>query len=314
MRCLSRSGSRRRRESDLLGSEMDHRDGGEEGEAKARQSQKEREELWARQWRDERQRHPQLAALLDAVDSGGCAEQLIQALEAARLASGSNPGWIDQRMLWPDVLALSGFGLGSVIVSGKPWPASAMDVAAAKGNVEAMKTLARAGARIDQADATGRSPVSRAAAFGQAGSLAWLLSQGASPDAPQSALEGSVLGIHSGMGPLAMAVDAGQIECAKLLLAAGADPDKRDLSGDTPIFNACYARQLWAVELLSPVANLAALGAKGQTVGELFGEAFQKDEEGLALWMAFKRGQALQEARKISSAALTGPARPKGRI
>jgi hypothetical protein len=292
---------------------MDHREGRDE-KATWQEVARRRKEERARVDFEARQAEPCRARLMDAIEAGG-GEAVRGALADAKKAGLLTPGWIDGRMPWRGALTLAGLGMGGeAMVSENLWPASAMDLAAVKGDVTSMRWLEKSGAHVDLPDQTGRSPLSRAACFGRIVAMKWLLERAANPDGPSPNSDlGDIPGIHVGLSPLAMAVEAGHEEGARLLLAWGANPNARDLAGDTPLISACHVQSLWAVELLAPRSDLDAVGAKGRSARDVLMGAREQDPNARAMLDAFDAARALQERKAIEQAS--GPSQagqPKG--
>ena len=99
-----------------------------------------------------------------------------------------------------------------------------------------------------------QQPIHSAAEAGNERSLEILVSRGADPNAED--------GLHHDT-PLIRAVETDSIACARLLLAAGANPDKPSRRGETPIF---VARSLAAVHsLVDAGARLDVVDENGDT-------------------------------------------------
>lgn len=114
-----------------------------------------------------------------------------------------------------------GADIGALDIDGKcPW-----FHAASKGHRDCALALAR-GSPVNGLDDRGLSAVARAAASGREDRLALALNCGAKPDGVENP------GEHT---PLMRALMLGSFGCAKMLLAAGANPRARDSSGLEPI-------------------------------------------------------------------------------
>jgi ankyrin repeat protein len=84
-----------------------------------------------------------------------------------------------------------------------------------------ISVLIKAGARIDQPDPVGDTPLALAAARGQDEAANLLIAAGADLNAQN----------RNGMTPLMIAAQRGGLELVRALLAHGADPGKLDYTG-----------------------------------------------------------------------------------
>ncbi|MBI4741402.1 MAG: ankyrin repeat domain-containing protein [Betaproteobacteria bacterium] len=133
--------------------------------------------------------------------------------------------------------------------------------AAARGNLAKVRELLDAGARIDEHDNLGRTPLHLAAFSGYPKTSALLIARGAGLDAKDrvgmTPLHAAVLGgeiqevelildnkpdiraaTDTGLTALHLAAATGQDKLATLLVQRGADPQSKDRDGRTPLFYA----------------------------------------------------------------------------
>ena len=121
--------------------------------------------------------------------------------------------------------------------------------------VPVLEVLVAAGADLEAVDRSGHTALARAALFGRAGTVAYLLESGADPNAhaepnDQTALLSLLFGWSLGQSPNPLGIEVNEEErlaAARALLAAGADP------------------QL-APRGLSPVMRAASIGAEIHTL------------------------------------------------
>jgi ankyrin repeat protein len=117
-----------------------------------------------------------------------------------------------------------------------------LTAAAAAGEAEAVEALLREGADPDQADGRGWPALAWAARGGHLRAAAALLAAGADPDQPDRYV--------NGWSPLQHALHKRQLGAAKLLLDHGADPNFRSRGAVTPLFLAAGYGDADAVRLL----------------------------------------------------------------
>lgn len=104
--------------------------------------------------------------------------------------------------------------------------------AAQANSVAALKLLVAAGADLEAVDRTGHTALARAALFGHADAVSFLLESGADPNAhaepnDQTPLLALLFGWSFGQSPNPLGIEANEEErlaAARALLAAGADP------------------------------------------------------------------------------------------
>jgi ankyrin repeat protein len=136
--------------------------------------------------------------------------------------------------------------------SGKFKQTPAVQFAATNGSVEVLRLLAKAGADLNAADATGLTPLMSAAFMGHTEVVDLLLKAGA-------ALEGRD---EEGYTPLMFANNKGQPAVVRQLLTAGADANARARDDSTPLMFAAQAGCDDCVRLL------CAAGADPKSVGK----------------------------------------------
>jgi ankyrin repeat protein len=130
--------------------------------------------------------------------------------------------------------------------------ASAIQFAASNGSVETLRLLAKAGADLNAADATGLTPLMAAAFMGHADVVDALLKAGAALEARDG----------DGYTPLIFASNAGKATVVQRLLAAGAAANARARDDSTPIMFAAQSGFDDCVRLL------CAAGADPKAVGQ----------------------------------------------
>ncbi len=120
-----------------------------------------------------------------------------------------------------------------------------------------IKCLLKAGAKVDQSDKDGRTPLNVAATDGCMEAIEILLKAGAKVDQPN----------NSGCTPLFWAISNGcHINAMLALLNAGANVNHVANSGGTPLWNAAYHGHAGAVQiLLKAKANIDQATNKGDT-------------------------------------------------
>ena len=120
------------------------------------------------------------------------------------------------------LLFLVGFAQADDILS--------LNVAARRGDLEAVRTLVRSGTKPNSRDINGSTALHAAAGGGQLKVMEFLLSAGAEPD----------LADKQGRRPLYEAASAGSLECCQLLIARGAELENPTVGGWTPLTAALY--------------------------------------------------------------------------
>jgi ankyrin repeat protein len=119
------------------------------------------------------------------------------------------------------------------------------------GNVETLELIAQQpGVSFNVADAAGDWPLKSFAEQGDTKVVAWLLQHGADPNFTSI-----------GDTALHMAVMRDHLECARLLLDAGANPNQQDVDGCVP---------LWAVQS-EPMLDLLLARGADPTIGDQCG-------------------------------------------
>jgi hypothetical protein len=118
----------------------------------------------------------------------------------------------------------------------------ALGRAASNGNLDEIRSLLAAGARIDSPDAEGRTPLMRAVEW-HCEAARLLLDEGADLEATD----------HRGMTPVMHAAQNGHLETLTMLVEAGADLSRTDKAGNTalalvsgPITKTSYLREAGA--------------------------------------------------------------------
>jgi ankyrin repeat protein len=182
-----------------------------------------------------------------------------------------------------------------LIVSGVPVNAkdytgrTALHEAAQRGSTEMLEVLIRCGALVDSLDDQGRTPVVAAMESNRRAAVECLILAGAAVNLHLAVYLGDVAQVknliaaaadvnakgHDGKTPLDYAASYGQVEVARLLLAAGANPnaiveDKEpvvDRPAGTPLYYAVQGDHKDMVELLlDSGADANAKGRYGATV------------------------------------------------
>lgn len=127
------------------------------------------------------------------------------------------------------------------------------------GSLELVELLAARGAKLDEPDAGGRTPVSWAAGAGHLELVRWLAEREAQVDRPDG----------QGRRPLFYAVGGGHREVVSLLLDRGADPNAADRFRDTPLMLACVqGRGEIAAVLLERGADPSLRNQEGRTAAD----------------------------------------------
>ena len=191
---------------------------------------------------------------------------------------------------------------GDVEAVERHW-AAGTDVNSASGGHSAIVALLIAkGARVNEKDAEGLTPLHRAARSGHRDTAALLISNGAEVNVKNSAgltpLEladenaAELLRKHGGksavkLGALSDDAANGNIEAVKQHLTAGTDVDGKDDLGRTPLYRAAYNGHMGIAELLiSRGAELSVRDENGWT--PLHGAAYRGHNEIVAALIAKK--------------------------
>lgn len=106
-----------------------------------------------------------------------------------------------------------------------------LHVAAAGGDVLTVCTLLDEGIDVNAMDDHGLTALHRAVWVGHQGMVRVLIESGADINAKRVVGE-----VGNAWAPLHLAAVNDRVECARLLLEAGADPDPKDEYGQTPLF------------------------------------------------------------------------------
>lgn len=119
------------------------------------------------------------------------------------------------------------------------------------GNIEIMKALLAAGAKVDHVDKSGQQPIHTAAARGCIEGIKVLLAAGARVDAQIKSNESDS---SNGCQPLHVAAFHGNTATVEFLISMGADVNAKDASGDTVvktvIYGGCNAERIETLKLL----------------------------------------------------------------
>jgi ankyrin repeat protein len=117
--------------------------------------------------------------------------------------------------------------------------------AASEGKTETVRQFLNAGMHVDVADNLGTTALIHAASAGRGETVAFLLAQGATPDAAFP---------PDGVTPLIAAAKSGDAEAVQALLKAGASPATATTEGLTPIAAASLEGHPTVVDVLAPVS------------------------------------------------------------
>jgi ankyrin repeat protein len=163
--------------------------------------------------------------------------------------------------------------------------ASAVQFAASNGSVEILRLLAKAGADLNAADATGLTPLISAAFMGHTGVV----------DAPLEAGAALEERDKDGYTALIFASNGGKAAVAQQLLGAGAAANARARDGSTPIMFAAQQPSTTASASCVPPAQIESRRA-ARSVGDRSGPSEWSQEHGavaLHLSMNVRPGSGL---------------------
>ena len=147
-----------------------------------------------------------------------------------------------------------------------------MDDAARSGSVKGMKVLIANGAKVDEVDKNGRTPLHEASSYGQVDATTWLIANGAKVDTVDK----------NGRTPLHEASSYGTPQSMKPLIEGGAKVNAVDNNGRTPLHEAGSRGSADAMVLL--IENGGRLSAKdknGKTPVDLLKEKLANDPAAL---------------------------------
>jgi ankyrin repeat protein len=143
------------------------------------------------------------------------------------------------------VLASGGAGGANAVASDADGRVTAMHVAAACGNVGAIRALAAAGGRVDVADASGRQPVHVAAEWGHVDVLRALAGLGGRVDAAD----------RRAQQPMHVAAERGRVDVVRVLAELGGRVDAADGSGRQPMHVAAEWGRAEAIRALAELGG-----------------------------------------------------------
>ena len=119
------------------------------------------------------------------------------------------------------------------------------------GNIEIMKALLAAGAKVDHVDKSGQQPIHTAAARGSIEAAKVLLAAGARVDAE---IKSNEMDSMNGYQPLHIAAFHGNTATVEFLISMGADVNAKDASGNTVVktvvYGGCNAERIKTLQLL----------------------------------------------------------------
>ncbi|MCC7249199.1 MAG: ankyrin repeat domain-containing protein [Lysobacter sp.] len=163
-------------------------------------------------------------------------------------------------------------------------------------SADGLEALLEAGANPNQPGLDGDTVVHLAAMANDDAYLKILLAKGADPNAPQA---------ETGAMPLRSAMMGERVEQFRALLAAGADPNRADRMGNTPLHVAGQINEpARALDLLQAGADPMAKNLQGATFQrylfmtrvDLLNAETRKDREAVQAWLT-EHGIALETAR-----------------
>ena len=119
------------------------------------------------------------------------------------------------------------------------------------GNIEIIKALLAAGAKVDHVDKSGQQPIHTAAARGSIEAAKVLLAAGARVDAE---IKSNEMDSMNGYQPLHIAAFHGNTTTVEFLISMGADVNAKDASGNTVVktvvYGGCNAERIKTLQLL----------------------------------------------------------------